>query len=93
LLAALKIKEERVIFDSAAIDFHQLNFQRLQLTNQNYPFWDTSRTMTLLAEDINGGLYQLFMPIQLRNNQPEYHEFPLDVFCQHIHQEKRCLVQ
>jgi hypothetical protein len=49
--------------------------------------------MTLLAEDINGGLHQIFTPSQLRNTRPEYQEFPLDVFRRHIHQEKRRLVQ
>jgi hypothetical protein len=93
LIAGLKLKEERAFFDNAAIEHHLLHFPRPQLTNRNYPFWDTSSAMTLLAEDINEGLHQQMTPSQLRNTQPEYQEFPLDVFRRHIHQEKRRRIQ
>jgi hypothetical protein len=93
LIASINLKEELARFDIEAVEHHMGLHPRPQLTQQNYPFWDTSSAKTLLVNDMNNGLELIMAPKDLRNTRPEYQAFPLDVFRRHIHQEKRRLLQ
>jgi hypothetical protein len=75
-------------FANNAVAHAQMNHPRGAVTEQGYPFWDTSPARILLTQDIGNGLHDRMKPSELWNTRNEYKEFPLAVFRQHIYQEK-----
>jgi hypothetical protein len=56
---------------------------------RGYPHWNKSRAKKLLIRDIDIGKHKRVRPIKLYYTRPEYQEFPLKVFRDHIYQEVR----
>jgi len=56
---------------------------------QGYPRWGGSDAARLLKQDVEAGIADAMMPKSLHESRPEYLQFPLKVFRDHIHQEKR----
>jgi len=54
-----------------------------------YPRWQGSDAECLLKQDIDAGLHETLKPNAHHQSRPEYKDFPLAVFCDHINQEKR----
>ena len=53
-----------------------------------YPKWSNSIAQTLLGQDIEAGIFDQMAPATLWTTRPEYMEFPLTVFRNHIYKEK-----
>ncbi|KAL7538558.1 hypothetical protein ACHAXR_008627 [Thalassiosira sp. AJA248-18] len=64
-------------------------FPREEMTDRGYPFWDTHPARALLEQDVGDGKADEMKPKKLRETREEYAEFPLRVFRDHVHQEKR----
>ena len=81
----IRVNEREVLADLMA-------FPRGDLTDRGYPFWDTHPARYLLEEDVRArksGNLEDMEPKQLWLKRNEYQDFPLAVFRDHIHQEKR----
>jgi hypothetical protein len=50
-----------------------------------YPWWQGSDAECLLKQDIDTGLHETLKPNAHHQSQPEYKDFPLAVFHDHIH--------
>jgi hypothetical protein len=85
-------EQSRAGSDNAIIR-HDLQIRpRLAMTPKKYPRWDMHAANTLLKLDfdaIEEGLVEEMAPMQWHQSRNEYKEFPLQVFRDHIHQEKR----
>jgi hypothetical protein len=55
----------------------------------NYPPWHNSRAKLLLLTDINSGTIEGLPPTEVRLMRPEYLEYPLKVFRDHLNKEKK----
>jgi hypothetical protein len=53
------------------------------------PLFDGHIAQNLLRRDVKYGLQNIIAPMQLRRARPQYQEFSLDIFRQHIYQEVR----
>jgi hypothetical protein len=79
--------------DSAALA-HDRRIRPLPTqTSKGYPRWDGSDAQRLLKEDTDKGLTDAHTPSELRLKRPEYQAFPLNIFRDHINQEKRSRVE
>jgi hypothetical protein len=87
-LQTLTKHSQNALFANNAVANAQMNHPRGAVTERGYPFWDTSPACILLHQDICNGLTDQMKPSELWNTRNEYKEFPLDVFRQHIYQEK-----
>jgi hypothetical protein len=85
-------EQSRAGSDNAIIR-HDLQVRpRMAMTPRGYPRCDGHAANTLLKLDfdaIEEGLTEEMAPIQWQQSRDEYKEFPLQVFRDHIHQEKR----
>jgi hypothetical protein len=88
LIKSLSNKEERALFDAAAIAHDCLLYPRNALTVRGYPFWDTSDAKVLLTSDIDEGRHLEMKPLDLWNTREEYKLFPLQVFRKHLYDER-----
>ena len=55
--------------------------------------WDGSDAQLLLMIDVKCNMHKVMKPKQLWEYRPEYKEFPLDVFRDHIYQESRSALE
>jgi hypothetical protein len=71
-------------------DQHKLSSTFSTLTSRGYPRWETSAAKNMLARDIKEKKHQVAnaTPNDLWKSRPEYQQFPLEVFRQHIYQEE-----
>ena len=65
----------------------------IRKNNKPYPRWQGSEAEGLLKLDIDNGLNQIMRPKALRASRPQYLQFPLDVFRNHIYQETRARME
>jgi hypothetical protein len=65
------------------------NFPQSSEGNRGYPRWDKHPAKQLLRQDIKAGKYKLGEAQQFQTTRAEYLLFPLHVFRDHIHQERR----
>lgn len=86
--------------DSHAVaQFRQLNSPAPALcltenpNGRGYPQWQGSTAEQLLKNDMNAGKDRMMTPINLHSERAEYQQFPLSVFRDHIHQERRNRLQ
>jgi hypothetical protein len=56
---------------------------------RNEPRWEGSEAQRLLKEDVSANRHAATPPKQLYNSRPEYQDYPLKVFREHIYQEVR----
>ena len=85
--SAAKNLEDVVREDEREIQSELIAFPRGEMTIRGYPFWDTHTARSLLETDIRDG--EAMKPKELWLSRDGYKEFPLSVFRDHIHQEKR----
>lgn len=69
--------------------FIKNNPKSTMAANGDYPEWEGHRAQELLKRDMAAGKHKTMSPKDLRLEEPEYQEFPLDVFRSHIYQEFR----
>mmetsp|Transcript_362 Transcript_362/g.449 ORF Transcript_362/g.449 Transcript_362/m.449 type:complete len:328 (-) Transcript_362:72-1055(-) len=65
------------------------NFPQCSEGCRGYPRWDKHSAKSLLRQDIEEGKYKLGDAKRFQQSRAEYCEFPLTVFRDHIHQERR----
>jgi hypothetical protein len=65
------------------------NFPQSTEGCRGYPRWDKHPAKSLLRKDIEEGKYELGKAKQFQKSRVEYCAFPLTVFRDHIHQERR----
>lgn len=75
--------------DQAAFDNFRANNTIHTHTARGYPEWDGSEAQAQLKLDINAGLHEELEPSELWALRPEFDDFPLKVFRDHIYQEIR----
>jgi len=61
----------------------------MRKNSKPYPVWQGSVAERMLKEDLEAGADLVMKPEQLKATRPEYKDWPLDVFRNHIHQELR----
>jgi len=85
------IEESRLLAvqETDAFEREQALFPRNKLTSRGYPFWHLHDAKELLEQDVKSGVANEHKPSALRILRAEYQEFPIQVFCAHVHQEKR----
>ena len=89
LHAAIKVDQGKAASDAAALE-HDRNLHPVAaFTSKGYPRWEGSDAERLLKEDFDAGLDENKEPKVLHQTRPEYEGFPLKVFRDHIHQERR----
>ena len=85
----LCMKKSRAIADQEAYDNFRRNHPRPTHNARGEPIWDGSQAQALLKEDMADGLHVGKEPKQVWLSRPEFQEFLLDVFRDHIYQEQR----
>ena len=84
-----KLKVSRASEDKKAFE----NFRKLcpeeSHNHRGEPRWEGSRAQELLREDIDAGLHKDLEPNVFHAQRPEYMEFKLGTFRDHIYQEKK----
>lgn len=92
-LRAQLTREQDRANDDHAIFLHDRQVHPRKLhAPQGYPRWDLHPAKNLLKSDMDSIEKEerpKATPMELRMSRPEYLEFPLDVFRNHIHQEYR----
>lgn len=78
----------RAAFDAQALRCDKKN-DHPPNNNTSYPRWHGSAAQKLLKEDVSNKLQEAMKPRELRLTRPEYQEFPLKVFRDHVQQEIR----
>jgi hypothetical protein len=89
LLESIKKDQAKADSDSAALAHDFRLRPPVAYTSKGYPRWDGSNAQRFLKEDFNAGKVEKFTTMELRQSRPEYQDFPLKVFRDHIHQERR----
>jgi hypothetical protein len=93
LKVAIKKNKEKADSDSAALahdrQLHPPPATHTSTSHGCYPRWDGSAAQRLLKQDVDSGLAENLKPQLLHAYRPEYVVFPLEVFRDHIHQERR----
>jgi hypothetical protein len=80
---------------SKAVDFklkveHDRKIFPVPVTNyRNEPRWEGSSAKKLLRADVTSGKHKTMAPTDLWKTQEAYQQYPLDIFRNHIYQEKR----
>ena len=64
------------------------NFPRQPNTIRGYPHWDGHPASNLLEKDVKDGTAEM-KPSALYDTKDEHKQFPIEVFRDHIYQEKR----
>jgi hypothetical protein len=82
-------KHDRAALDSDALENDRELFPEnfANDAGRGYPKWGPSAAKELLKTDIDDGLHKTMTPMQLHQSCPEYEEFPLHVFRNHIYQD------
>jgi hypothetical protein len=93
LRLTLKAHQDRADQDDAAIRHDLVLFPRSVVDARGYPRWDGSAAQQFLIQDIKEGQYVGIKAKAFRETRPEYMQYPLKVFTDHIHQEKRALLE
>jgi hypothetical protein len=89
LRAGIKKNHAKADSDSAALA-HDRRIRLLPVhISQDYPRWTGSDAQRFLKKDIDEGLTNSMKPSELRGTRLEYQAFPLQVFRNHICQDKR----
>lgn len=91
LLKSHSSKQQQASLDSEALSNDLKIYPRCDASSRAYPRWDGSTAQRLLQEDANisSGMNMALSPMELRDSQEAYKQFPLKVFRDHIHQEQR----
>jgi hypothetical protein len=82
-------KIESAAFDSQALAKDREIFPRSEFAAGGYPRWDGSEAQQLFLHDFEHGKHTEMKPAELHQTRQAYLLFPLDVFRNHIYQEKR----
>ena len=78
----------RRVKDLAAFEIYKKNHPpSTHAKGGSYPQWDFSRAQELLNEAIDAGKHLEMSKQKLWRSQPEFKEFPLQVFRDHVYQE------
>jgi hypothetical protein len=93
LLKALTKKENSALFDLQAVKDDRTCYPREEVTEQGYPFWDTSEASKLLKVDFDKDIIKKQSLDELWNSREAYKMFPKEVFSKHIYQEKKNRLQ
>jgi hypothetical protein len=91
LRKTLKTQQERADEDDAAVQHDLALFPRSAADARGYPRWDGSAAQRFLRQDMKEGRHVLKAKA-LQETRQEYKVYPLKVFNDHIHQEKRALL-
>jgi hypothetical protein len=75
--------------NSATLAHERRMHPPLTQTSRGYPRWDGSDAERFIKEDTDAGLTNSMKPSDLRGTRLEYQAFPLQVFRNHIHKDKR----
>ena len=77
--------------DEKAYQIFVKNHPTATVSTRGYPEWDGSKAQALLKEDMAKGVHTVddFYPKDFRATRPEYEEFPLKVFRDHVYQAIR----
>ena len=85
------VRERKIIFkeDERIFQHEKLLFPRKERNIRGQFFWDTRIANLSLHEDVKNGIADQLKPSKLRETRVEYQDFSPEVFCGHVHQEKR----
>ncbi|EJK43945.1 hypothetical protein THAOC_37563, partial [Thalassiosira oceanica] len=89
MVASAAANRKQAQIDNAIISKELAKFPRKPSTIRGYPYWDTSPAAPLLRQDVKSGKSRELTPKDLRLTRKEYQVYPLDVFRDHIYQERR----
>ena len=70
---------------------HDRALMKREMTQRGYAFWPESEAKQLLIQDLKDGIHNILKPKELHQTRPQFLQFPLSVFRDHIHQELRAL--
>ncbi len=59
------------------------------ITFRGTPFWSNHAANNMLIKDVEDGIGQTMMPMQLWESRVEYQAFPYDYFCKHVYEVKQ----
>jgi hypothetical protein len=91
LRKALIMQQDRADEDDAAVQHDLGLYPRLPADARGYPRWDGSAAQQLLIQDVKEGRH-VVKAKALQQTRAEYKDYPLKVFADHVHQEKRALL-
>ena len=86
----IKNHTERANIDQTGL-LHDIAIYSLAKDTDGY--WDGSEAQSLLKEDIKRGLHKQMRPKLLWNSRPQYQDFDLKTFRDHIHQQTRSEIE
>lgn len=89
LKAAIEVEHAAVSFDEAAVKQHHDKFPRGPSTERGYKFWNKHPAEKRLKEIVKRGGTAGRKPMDIRQDHPDFQEFPPTVFRKHLHQEHR----
>jgi hypothetical protein len=84
-------EEEIALINDEEFWKEMIAYPRDAVTDRGIPYWDSHPASSLLAEDVRDGTADMIRPKELHKMRIQYLEFPLNVFRQHIYQERRRL--
>ena len=91
--AAVKRDKGHAQNDAAEIAHDRDLHPPVQTNARGYPRWHGSDAERWLKHDMNLQQHMQMTPKELQNTRDEYKVFPLQVFRDHIHQEKRSRIE
>lgn len=85
------VRERKIILkeDERIFQHEKLLFPRKERNIRGQFFWDTHIANLSLHEDVKNGIADQLKPSKLRETRVAYQDFSPEVFCGHVHQEKR----
>lgn len=89
LRGQMRMKYELAEDDAIALAHDRYIYPVPTTTAHGYPRWRGSEARTLLRRDLIAGKHKRMRPMVLHDTRPEYREFPLKVFRDHIYKELR----
>jgi hypothetical protein len=93
LLKALTKEENSPLFDLQAVNIDQTCYPQEEVTEQGYPYWDTSEASKFLKVDFDKDIINMQSLDELWNSHETYKMFLKEVFSKHIYQEKKNRLQ
>ena len=89
LRAKIKEEQELAAFDMAALAHDLAIYPTPDASPHGYPRWAGSEAERKLKLAITEGTHKDMTPLHLHQSEPEFDEFPLRVFRNHLYQELR----
>jgi hypothetical protein len=93
LRRSLKALQGRADEDQAAVVHDLERFPRSMVNPRGHPRFDGSAAQRLLKQDVDNGEDVGVKPMAFRNTRPEYEQFPLKVFRDHLSHERQRRVE